>query len=160
MPKVDLFGGYQYSRSTAEIGFSNSSQNYGPIVGVTVSFNLFNGGSTNREIKNTKLYTENTSLTTQQVTQQINANSLIYYNEYKVLTTQIEIAKNNVDEMSKVYKIAESQLKSGSINSYDFRLTQQSLLNSELTLINLQLALKAVEINLNRMSGKIVESYL
>lgn len=160
MPKVDLFGGYQYSRSTAEIGFSNSSQNYGPIVGVTVSFNLFNGGSTNREIKNTKLYSENTSLTKQQVTQQINANSLIYYNEYKVLTTQIEIAKNNVDEMSKVYKIAESQLKSGSINSYDFRLTQQSLLNSELTLINLQLALKAVEINLNRMSGKIVESYL
>lgn len=159
-PKVDLFGGYQYSRSTAEIGFSNSSQNYGPTVGVTVSFNLFNGGSTNREIKNTKLSSENTSLTKQQVTQQVNANSLIFYNEYKVLTTQIEIAKTNVDEMSKVYKIAESQLKNGSINSYDFRLTQQSLLTSELTLINLQLALKAVEINLNRMSGKIVESYL
>lgn len=159
-PKIDLFAGYQYSKSTAAVGFSNSSQNYGPTVGVSISFNLYNGGATNREIKNTKLYVENTSLTKQQVHQQLNTNILNFYNEYNVLLTQIALAKNNVEETAKVYKIAENQLKQGAINGYDFRVTQQSLLNSELTLMNLQFALKAIEINLNRLSGKTLVSYI
>jgi outer membrane protein TolC len=62
--------------------------------------------------------------------------------------------------MAKVYKTAEEQLKQGSINGYDFRLTQLSLLNSELTLMQLQFALKAIEINLNRLSGKVLEAYV
>lgn len=159
-PKIDLFGGYQYSKSTAAVGFSNSSQNYGPTVGISVSFNLYNGGATNRAIKNTKLYTENTSFTKQQVTQQVNADVLNFYNEYNAITTQITLAKSNVAEMTKVYKIAEEQLKQGAINGYDFRLTQMSLLNSELTLMQLQFTLKAIEVNLNRISGKTLKSYL
>lgn len=159
-PKIDLFAGYQYSKSTAAVGFSTSSQNYGPTVGISVSFNLYNGGATNREIKNTKLYVENTSLTKQQVTLQLNADVLNFYNEYNTITTQIALAKSNVAEMGKVYKIAEEQLKQGAINGYDFRLTQQSLLNSELTLMQLQFALKAIEINLNRLSGKTLVSYI
>ncbi len=159
-PKIDLFAGYQYSKTTAAVGFSNSNQNYGPTVGVSVSFNLYNGGATNREIKNIKLYAENTQLTKQQVNQQINATVLNFYNEYNSITTQILLAKSNVEEMTKVYNTAEEQLKKGAINGYDFRLTQLSLLNSELTLMQLQFALKAIEINLNRLSGTVLTSYL
>jgi outer membrane protein TolC len=159
-PKIDLFAGYQYSKSTAAVGFSNSSQNYGPTVGISVSFNLYKGGATNRAIKNTKLYAENTTFTKQQVTQQVNADVLNFYNEYNAITSQITLAKSNVTEMTKVYKIAEEQLKQGAINGYDFRLTQMSLLNSELTLMQLQFALKAIEINLNRLSGRVLEVYL
>lgn len=54
-PKIDLFAGYQYNKTSSEVGFFNSNQNYGPTVGVTVSFNLFNGGATNRSIKNAKI---------------------------------------------------------------------------------------------------------
>lgn len=159
-PKIDLFAGYEYSKTTAAVGFVNSNQSYGPTVGVSISFNLYNGGATNREIKNTKLYAENTQLTKQQVNQQINADVLNFYNEYHSITTQIILAKSNVNEMTKVYNTAEEQLKKGAINGYDFRLTQLSLLNSELTLMQLQFALKAIEINLNRFSGTVLTSYL
>jgi len=159
-PKIDLFAGYQYAKSTSAVGFFNSNQTYGPTVGVSISFNLYNGGATNREIKNTKIYTENTSLTKQQVNQQINADVLNFYNEYNSITTQIILAQSNVTEMEKVYKTAEEQLKQGSINGYDFRLTQLSLLSSELTLIQLQFSLKAIEINLNRLSGKVLKAYI
>lgn len=159
-PKIDLFAGYQYSKSTAAVGFSTSNQNYGPTIGVSVSFNLYNGGATNRDIKNTKLYTENTSLTKQQINQQINATVLNLYNEYNSIITRIALAKSNVVEMTKVYTTAESQLKQGAINGYDFRLIQLSLLSSELTLMQLQFALKAIEINLNRLSGTVLEVYI
>ncbi|MDH5605107.1 MAG: TolC family protein, partial [Cyclobacteriaceae bacterium] len=61
-PKVDLFAGYQYNRTFSEVGFFRSNQNFGPTAGLTVSFNLYNGGNTTRAIKNTEIYRENTRL--------------------------------------------------------------------------------------------------
>jgi outer membrane protein TolC len=159
-PKIDLFAGYQYSKTFSEVGFFRSNQNYGPTVGVSVSFNLFNGGANNREIKNTKIYSENAQLNKQQVNQNINADVLKFYNEYLSMNKRITLAKSNVENMQKVYIAAEEQLKKGAINGYDFRLTQLSLLNSEITLMQLQLASKAIELNLNRLSGTVLSTYM
>lgn len=159
-PKIDLFGGYQYSKTTAAVGFISANQSYGPTVGLSVNFNLFNGGAANREIDNILLQKENTVLTKQQVSQQINATVINLFNEYNNISAQILLAKSNVIEITKVYKTAEEQLKQGSINGYDFRLTQLSLLNAELTLMQLQFSLKAIEVNLNRLTGKVLESYV
>ena len=159
-PKIDLFAGYQYSKTFSEVGFFSSNQNYGPTVGVSVSFNLFNGGAINREIKNTKIFTENSQLTKQDVTQNINADVLKLYNEHVSLGERIILAKSNVATMQKVYETASEQLKKGAINGYDFRLTQLTLLNSELTLMQLQLASKAIEISLNRLSGTVLSTYM
>ena len=73
---------------------------------------------------------------------------------------RIALATNNVEAMNKVYRVAAEQLKTGAINGYDFRLTQQSLLRAEVTLLNLKFSLKAIEINLNRLSGRVLTSYL
>jgi outer membrane protein TolC len=159
-PKIDLFAGYQYSKTFSEVGFFSSNQKYGPTVGVSVSFNLFNGGAVNREIKNTKIFTENSQLTKQDVTQNINADVLKLYNEHVSLGKRITLAKSNVATMQKVYETASEQLKKGAINGYDFRLTQLTLLNSELTLMQLQLASKAIEISLNRLSGTVLSAYM
>lgn len=159
-PTVNLYAGYQYTKTTAEVGFSNSNQTYGPTIGVNVSFNLFNGGNTNREIKNFKLYAENSTLEKVQVTKDVDANLLSSYYQYQSLMGQISLAQSNVEQMTKVYNTAQEQLKKGAINGYDFRLTQLSLLESQLKLTQLQFTLKAVEVNFNRMSGKILEVYL
>ncbi|MCL4856411.1 MAG: TolC family protein, partial [Flavobacteriales bacterium] len=127
-PKIDLFAGYQYSKTFSEVGFFLSNQNYGPTVGVSVSFNLFNGGANNREIKNSKIHSENVQLNKQQVNQNINADVLKFYNEHLSMNKRIALAKSNVENMQKVYVAAEEQLKKGAINGYDFRLTQLSLL--------------------------------
>lgn len=159
-PKIDLFAGYQYSKTSSAIGFFRSNENFGPTVGVSVSFNLFNGGAVNREIKNTKIFTENAQLTKQDVTQNINADVLKLYNEHISLGERITLAKSNVTTMQNVYETASEQLKKGAINGYDFRLTQLTLLNSELTLMQLQLASKAIEISLNRLSGTVLGAYM
>ncbi|MCB0481812.1 MAG: TolC family protein [Flavobacteriales bacterium] len=159
-PKIDLFAGYQYSKTTSAVGFFNSNQSYGPTFGASISFNLYKGGETHRRVKNTELFTENTALTKQQVNKQINADVLNFYNEYNSISSQIVLAKSNVDEMNKVYRTAEEQLKKGAINGYDFRLTQLRLLMSKLTLIQLEFSLKTIEINLNRLSGRVLEAYI
>lgn len=159
-PKIDLFAGFQYARSTAAIGFVNANQGFGPLAGISISYNLFNGGAVNRAVKNTNLYVENTSLNKQQIKQQVDADVLNLYNQYTVIADQIVLATSNIEEMTKVYNAAEEQLRKGAINGYDFRLTQLSLLNTELSLIQMQYTLKAIEVNLNRLSGKVLETYL
>lgn len=159
-PKVDLFAGYQYSKTFSEVGFFSSNQNYGPTVGVSVSFNLFNGGAVNREIKNTKLFVENASLSKEEVNQNIQAEVLQLYSKHLSLLERIALAKSNVSTMQNVYETASEQLKKGAINGYDFRLTQLTFLNNELTLMQLQLTAKATEINLNRLSGTVLNVYM
>jgi outer membrane protein TolC len=159
-PKIDLFGGYRYSKSFAEVGFIQSNRNYGPTFGVTISYNLYKGGAVNREIRNSQIIAENQTLGREQVNTDLNADVLQLYTQYQSLMDRINLAVNNVEAMNKVYRVAAEQLKTGAINGYDFRLTQQSLLRAEVTLVNLKFSLKAIEINLNRLSGRVLKSYL
>jgi outer membrane protein TolC len=159
-PKIDLFGGYRYSKSFAEVGFIQSNRNFGPTFGVTISYNLYKGGAVNREIKNSLIVTDNQTLQKEQVNSDLNAEVLHLYTQYESVMGRISLAENNVEAMNTVYSVAAEQLKTGAINGYDFRLTQQSLLRAEVTLLNLKFTLKAIEINLNRLSGRILSSYM
>lgn len=159
-PKIDLFGGYRYSKSFAEVGFIQSNRNFGPTFGVTISYNLYKGGSVNREIKNSRIISENQTLEKEQVNNDLNADVLHLYTQYQSVMDRIVLAENNVEAMNNVYTVAAEQLKTGAINGYDFRLTQQSLLRAEVTLLNLKFTLKPIEINLNRLSGRVLSTYM
>lgn len=159
-PQIDLFAGYQYIKTSSAVGFFSSNKNYGPTFGVNVNFNLYNGGATNRAIVNARINSEISLLTKQQLDQNLKADVLNLFNQHLSVTARIELAKSNVATINKVYAAAEQQLKKGAINGYDFRLTQITLLNSELTLIRLQYTLKSIEINLNRIAGTVITAYL
>ncbi|MBK6953456.1 MAG: TolC family protein [Crocinitomicaceae bacterium] len=159
-PTINLFAGYQVSQSTAEVGFIELNRNIGPVVGLNVSFNLYNGGINNTAIKNTLLENENAELNTAQVRQNLQAQVYDLYLQHKSLADRIAMAKINVDTMQKVYEIAAQQFSQGDINGYEFRLTQLSLLNAQLSLNSLLFTLKITEINLNRISGTVLSAYL
>lgn len=159
-PQVDLFAGYQYSKSTAAVGFISSNLNYGPTVGVSVSFNLFNGGTTNRTIKNSVLYTQNASLSKEDLDISLQAEVLKMYEQYHTLSAQVSLAKSNLKSVEKVFVAAEEQLRTGAINGYDFRLTQQTVLNTKLTLTQLQYTLKVIEVNIQRLTGEVLTNYV
>ena len=159
-PTINLFAGYKYSETYAQVGFFQTNRNYGPTMGASISFNLYNGGKTNIAIKNTKVYAENATLSKKQVNHNLNADVLKLHSQYVSILGRIALAESNVVESEKVYAIAEEQLKRGAINGYDFRVTQLTLLQSRLTLMQLQYTLKSIEINLNRIAGKVLEVYL
>lgn len=159
-PKIDLFAGYQFANSFAEVGFVNSNRNLGPQIGVSLNFNLFNGGKTNLLIENSSIYNENATLTNQQMQHDIEANVLSMFFNFNSIKEQLKLAENNVTTLDQVIETASEQLKRGAINGYDFRLTQLSMINARLTLMQLQYTAKAIEINLNRLSGSVLEAYL
>lgn len=159
-PQVSLFAGYEYSESYSQVGFFSKNQNFGPIVGVRINFNLYDGGNTSREIRNARIEREISGLTREQVHQDLHADVLKLYRDHLSLRQRNQLAEENVNSMKGVYEIAATQLRRGVISGYDFRQTQLTLLNAELTLSQLRFNLKSSEISLNRLTGNILQAYL
>ena len=114
----------------------------------------------NREIRNAAIISENATLERKQVELDVDADLLNYYYQYLSVRQRKDLASGNLESATKVYRIADEQLKRGAINGYDFRLTQLTLLNAANTLLELEFSLKVLEINMHRMSGTILEAYL
>jgi outer membrane protein TolC len=159
-PRVNIFAGYEYTQSFSELGFVESSRNLGPAFGINISYNLFNGGATKKNVANTALLVESANLSKEDVNLTLDATVLNLYKQYASLQSRIALATQNIQVMESIYISAEEQLKRGAINGLDFRAIQLNLLNTELSLIQLQFLLKAAEININRLSGNIVQAYI
>ncbi len=159
-PTIGLYAGYSLNNNVAEVGFIKQNRNLGPQIGVSISYNLFNGGQNNTAIKNTELDLKNSNLETADIELTLNAEIMKFYKEYQSLNKQLILADENWNMMQAVYQVAAAQLKEGSINGYDFRQTQLNLLNAEQSMIQIKYAQKLIEINLNQMTGKIVNTYI
>lgn len=159
-PKINLYGGVQFNQSTAEVGFIELNRNFGPTLGLNVSFNLYNAGQTKTAVKNATIAAENTTLNKEDLQNNINAETLTMYYQYTSLLKRINLANSNIVTMEDVYKIAENQLNEGDINGYDFRSIQLTLLNTQIVKIQQQFTAKLIEINLNRISGNILSEYM
>src|SRR5690606_16359367 len=159
-PTIDIYGGYQVNQSNAEVGFIALNRNLGPVIGLNINFNLYNGGKVNRAIENAEIIAENSNLNRSDITNNLRAQALTLFDQYQSLVQRISIAQTNVSAMEDVYEIASNQLTKGAITGYEFRLVQLSLINSQSTLLSQEFALKLAEIGLNRIIGKALETYL
>ncbi|MCB0397875.1 MAG: TolC family protein [Flavobacteriales bacterium] len=159
-PKVNVYGGYQYTESVAEVGFIQSNKNFGPTAGLTVNFNLFNGGNTKREIRNAAINKEKSTLSRQELARNLHAEALKLHGRWLAVRNQLAIAEENVSTVMEVYATAQQQFREGAISGYEFRLTQLSLMNTQIILAQLQFAIQTIEVNVNRISGRIIEAYM
>ena len=159
-PTLDVFAQYAYNRSTNEIGVTESNRSYGGQYGFTVRFNLYNGRNERREVRNAQVVAQNTVLAKEDIVTEIEATLLDLFYQHASLTKQLSIAEQNVSAAERSQFIAREQLEKQAISGYDFRLTQLSVINAYNTVTELRYNLKALEIELNRLTGRLAEKYL
>ncbi len=159
-PVLSAFGGYTYNRSTSEIGFVESNRSYGPNIGVAVRFNLFNGGNNRREVRNAEIQQTIATESREQTDLSLDAELYDAYARYEFVLEQIMIARENVETANRAQFIAEAQLREGAINGIDFRVNQVTLINAETNLAQLKFTLKALEVNLYRLTSQVMDNYL
>ncbi|MEX2596856.1 MAG: TolC family protein [Salibacteraceae bacterium] len=156
LPEIDLFASYSISRQANEVGFLKSNQNIGPGAGVRIRFNLYNGGNTNRLIKNANLERERQQLNVKSTTQMIEASILQSYYAFNAAVDQLLMAKERESAARKSLEVARQQYEAGAINGFDFRQTQISVLNVSNIVAELEYRIKSIEIELARLSGNIL----
>jgi len=158
-PTVDLMGQYNYSYSTSQIGYATYNKNYGPLIGVSVRFNLFDGNNVRRAVKNAELSRDQASLSKQDANAFIKSSITDQYYQWSSLQQQLQLATENRASALKSMEIAELQFQKGLIDGYNFRLTQVSVLRAANQVIQMELAIRLLEISLNRQAGRLLSVY-
>ena len=133
-----------------------STSSNGLNAGLSLSWNLFDGGSTKTRVANAKIALENQQILLEQQKVTINNNLkntwenyqnqlfIIKAQEQNVLTTQ-----NNFDRSTERYKL-------GQITSIEFRQAQINFINSKTAYNNAKFDAKLIELQLLQLSGDIL----
>jgi outer membrane protein TolC len=159
MPRLDFNAAYGYNRLSAQTGYLEYNKAYGPSFGFTLSYNLFNGFNTSRNIRNARINISSAEILHDQNVLDVNHSLYILYNEYlsnldlvRLETVNQDIAKRNVDVALEKYRL-------GTISDIDLRETQKKLIDSQYQLLLAQFRTKQAETELRRISGELYRSF-
>lgn len=149
------FGGDQPIREQDLPGIA--SRTLAGQLGVGVNYTLFDGGSRSVRAQTARLEEITSRLTTESTEQQLRSNLGNILTRYNNQLGIIDITEQLIDNAERNITIAEERFKGGTINSFDYRAIQLSLVNAEFQLLNAQLNLKNTETELLRLTGQIVD---
>ncbi|MDR5591635.1 TolC family protein [Christiangramia sp. SM2212] len=159
LPTIDLTGSYGWNknRSAATAFFPGSTTTTdGLAAGVSLRWDIFDGGRTNVLIQNSKIRYENQEIRKKQLENEIQrdiANALgTYENKLYILKVQEENVSTNLDNFNR----SEEQYKLGRITSIEFRQAQINLLDARTSLNLAKYDAKLSELQLLQLTGQLL----
>jgi outer membrane protein TolC len=155
-PAVNLFGGYNYNKNITPVGAATLTQSNGLQYGVTASINIFNGGVTSLNIQNSKILLKSSHLQYEDTKLLVQNEITKFFNNYTTNLQIVNIQKNNVEMAKKDVDIAMARFRVGNISDIDLRVTQQKLIDAEYNLLAAEYSGKQAEIELQRLSGQLM----
>jgi outer membrane protein TolC len=154
-PYLRFNSGYGFTHYNYNSGTLDRQRNWGPTVGVTLGYTLFDGFNRRREQKNAKISIQNRELEVAQSKLALQSDFATmwtaYQNNIKLTGFEIESLKNA--ELN--YEIAMERYKIGDLSGLELREAQNSLLEAEQRLLTAQYNTKLYEISLLQLSGRV-----
>ena len=160
LPKLNTTAQYGWNRGNNNAAsFLASQTSYGLAAGATLTWNLFDGGTTKIAIQNNKLNNENLALQLQNT-----ENILIrdfenawanYQNALFLYNTQLRNLKSNQDNFTRT----NEQFKLGQVSSVEYRQAQLNLLNATIQVTQSKFSAKVSELTILQLSGLLLDSF-
>lgn len=157
LPVIDLNAGYNYSNNESSSGLFLLNRNTGPVAGLTLKWNLFNGMNQLRQVKNYKLQIENASKNLQQTKLQVSSS---LYNAWQQLTAAKQVltnAREGVVLADENMTIAAERFRLSESTVLELRMAQNAKDDALTALLNARFEVKIAEVNLLSLSGKWIE---
>ncbi|WP_298526576.1 TolC family protein [uncultured Christiangramia sp.] len=159
LPTIDLTGSYGWNlnRSAATAFFPGSTTTTdGLAAGVSLRWDLFDGGFRNIQVRNSKIRYQNQQIQKEQLISQVQrdiANSLgNYRNKLFILNVQQENVETNLNNFNR----SEEQYKLGRISSIEFRQAQINLLDARTSLNLAKYDAKLAELQVLQLTGQLL----
>ena len=159
-PQVEIYGNFGFDRQVNEVGFLQSSRTFGPEFGIRVRFNLYSGGSDKIASQNAQINLETEQLRTQELNIEVERSLRAAHLRWLNHAQRARLERESVREANDALKIAQRQYELGALTNVDFRVIQLNAINAETRFLEAQFAAKVREIELLRLSGRLVEEML
>lgn len=157
MPQIDLLAGYNMSSVKNGAGFgvekgSSDVLNYG----IRATINIFDGSNQKRRIQNAKINSEIADLQIEDLKNNLLSSIEKAFVSYENALNLINLETENYTIAKQNIEIAFDRFKVGIATSYELREVQRNAVAAETRLIEAKFSAKAAEIELIRLSGKII----
>ncbi|WP_158974430.1 TolC family protein [Cellulophaga sp. L1A9] len=159
LPTVGLTGSYgwnlnQSAASAFFPGTNNTTYNLG--LGASLSWNLFDGGTTTVAVRNAKITYQNQELVKQQVALEVERDIQNAHTVYKNLLNIYKIQGQAVITNENNFARSKEQFQLGRITSIEFRQAQINLLNAETNKNLAKYDAKLAELQLLQLTGQLL----
>jgi outer membrane protein len=152
-PDINVNSGYNFSRSTSELGFARQSQGRGFNYGITASINISNGFLQKRNERNADLEINNTKLNFQKLSQSISSQIATLHQTYQTNLELVKLEQRNLAVAEQNLEITLDKFRLGSVAPLEFREAQRNYIDANARFTNAQFQAKLAEINLKQIAG-------
>ncbi len=146
---------YYYKGETANTNANSTDAT----IGLSLSFNIFNGGATKRSIQLAKISEENARIETDQMKHSLSNELLQLYSKYNVQRAVLELADEQEAAAKLHLEMSEDKYNSGAINSFNYRDVQIEYQNAAISKLNAISNLIETTTGLSRITGGIISEY-
>jgi outer membrane protein TolC len=153
-PSLGLFTNLNYNRQQAQVGILSQSQSFGPQVGLTASWVLYDGRTLKRREAQARLNT--TVAEWSQADLRLQAATELHqaYDRYQTAAAIIAVETQNIELLAQTAEAALAQFRIGVLNDLELRQTQLKVVDARGRLVQAQLTQRLAEIELNRLCGE------
>src|SRR6185436_14944794 len=156
-PVISLNGDYSYSKSTSQANFVLENRTNGFNYGFTATYNLFNGFTLNKKIKNAKLDLENSTINFNAVKSEINAELLIAFKTFQNNLELLQMEESNGKLAKENVDLSLERFKVGTIDELQLKEAQQSFTEAQNRLVNARYDTKIAETGLKKLAGELLK---
>jgi outer membrane protein len=157
MPRVTLNSSLGYSLSKTNAGLFLYNQNYGLNTSIGLTWNIFNGQITRRQIQTAKINTEIARTMEQDWITQMENDLVIAYNQYQSDKEILKLEEEYNQVADENMKISLEKFRLGGSTILEINEAQRSLNTSLNRLTNARYNIKISELQLLRLSGELVK---
>ncbi len=156
LPKIVGSGSYSWIESqNPPTSFALNNESLGYSLGLNLSWNIFDGGSTASRIKVAKISKQNREIELVKIREELKTQVLNAYEEYTNAIFTLEAESKNVKTNELNFGRTQKQYALGQITSVDYRQAQINLFNSSNNYFRAKYNLKIAEVNLLQLSGNL-----
>ena len=156
LPNINISAQYGYNQTESNTSIILDQTNLGLTGFINLSWDIFDAVARRKIAQNTQIEIESNKLKLESLNKDIIKDFNASFQQYKNNLNLIEIEKRNNQSSEKFFERAKEQFYQGQLSRSDFRLAQLDLSISKNRLNQTLYKAKIAELNLYRLSGKII----
>lgn len=159
IPKLSVNGNYGWNENILGVtSILDKSIGAGPSVGATLSWNIYDGGSSRVRKQNSKIALENQTISLEKEQLSIERNLSNAWTSYRTALFIKDAQKKNLETAQVNFDRSIDTYKLGQISSIEFRQAQLNLLTAKLSLNQAKYSAKIAELFLLQISGDLSQA--
>ena len=151
LPKVNFNAGYNYLLSNNAVGNVKTNNSFGPQVGGSLSFPLYQGGNLKRQISISSIQLKSSQYGLESAKLALYTQLVNSLSDFEAQRNLLTIEKNNHSLAKENLDISIQRLRLGQTTSLEIRQAQESYQESLTRLLNFEYNLKVAETRLKQL---------